>query len=150
MGALLLALTLFAIYNIGICWKFKKIPVSLSETSYILSPTCFSSLVGIEALLLIMPWLEKSNGWLLPYFSTISLIVCSSAPLFKEPFHKTIHYISAMAALAGVLCWLYLNVSWPWIYTLAVPVFATIYRPKEYVYWVELWAFLLLNLILLF
>lgn len=151
---LILAILLFICYNVFIVWKYKTIPQSLSATVYIASPTLFSSMMGIEAILMLLPWFNQSTLGVLPYASTICLVICASAPLFKESFHKTIHYTSAILALIGILLWIIIDFNGWWLATAVVPAGLTLWSKYStgkliYVYWFELWAFLLLSLILL-
>ena len=148
MIALILALALFVAYNAYVIGHYRTIPVSLSETSYIASPTLFSGFIGTEALLYLAPWLDKSGLGLLPYAGTISLAVCASAPLFRESFHKRIHYVSGVVAFTAVLLWVALDRSPWWLATAIVPAGLTAWKRDNLVYWLECWACLLLGLLL--
>lgn len=150
MIALILAIAFFVFYNVFIIHKYKTVPVSLSETSYIASPTWFSSFIGTEAILLLAPWLAKTSLAIFPYWATICLVVCASAPLFKEKQHKCVHYTSAILALIGFLAWIVMDCSTLWLLTALIPIGLTVfYKADRYVYWFEIWAFLLLGALLI-
>lgn len=149
MILVILAVILFIAYNVFILTKYRTIPVSLSETSYIASPTWFSSVIGTETILLLVPWLDNSPEPILPYLSSIALVVCASSPLFKESFHKTTHYISALVALAGIILWMAIHANPLWWTSLVVLAGLIVWKKEQFVYWTELWAFAALSGILL-
>lgn len=149
MIPVILAVILFVAYNVFILAKYKTIPVSLSETSYIASPTWFSSVIGIETILLLIPWVNNSPEPILPYMSSMALVVCASSPLFKESFHRTTHYISALIALFGIILWMAIHAHPLWWLSLIPLLGMIIWKKKQFVYWTELWAFVALSGIIL-
>lgn len=143
-------LGLFLMYNLHMICKFKTIPVSISDTVYMESPTLFSCFIGIESVLLLVPWLQHSEYQILPYLSIISLIVCSSAPLFKEPFHGPIHYISAIIGFLFILMWILIYAGWIWLLgMLGAILILSVLKPQCWVYWSELVVFISLVLLLI-
>lgn len=98
---------IFLTYNSILVNRF-GIPESLSDTFYLLDKKgfIFSAMLGISAMLLMLPIMElRESTFKLPEFLTVvGVMFVAVAPAFKKMLEKQVHVIGAVvAALMGLL-----------------------------------------------
>ena len=142
------------IYNLFILIKYKTIPVSLSETSYMLGKQRYwFILYCIISTFLIMPVLLSAvpeSLTLLPFLMGTGLLLSGVSPLFKEGLDKKVHYISSIVAFISFIVLLFLEMSWICIVTFFLLLGGLIlWKPNCFVYFAEMLSFLFIIIYLL-
>jgi hypothetical protein len=110
---LITCLIITLLYNSYIIIKYKKIPESLSETSYLLGGNkryWFTGYCFIICLLLVPSLFEITVNSLLflPFLIGGGLAFAGCSPLFNEGLDKPIHYIFSGLAFVAYLCYMIL------------------------------------------
>lgn len=105
---LILTILLTIIYNSYIIIKYKKIPESLSETSYLLGGNkryWFTGYCFIICMLLLPVLFEITANSLLflPFLICGGLSFAGCSPLFREGLDKPVHYIFSILAFAAYI-----------------------------------------------
>lgn len=101
------------IYNTFIFIKYKTIPVSLSETSYLLGNKRYlftlycvaSTFLMIPCLLSVVP----ETLTFLPFLMCSGLMFSGMSPLFKQGLDKGVHYTASIIAFISFLIFLILE-----------------------------------------
>jgi hypothetical protein len=142
------------IYNLFIWIKYKTIPTSLSETSYMLEDKRhLFTLYCIVSAFLILPCLLSTvpeTLTMLPFFMCSGLMFSGASPLFKQGLDKRVHYTASIIAFIAFLVFLILEMGW-----ISTIIFATVlammvlWKPKCYVYFAEMLSFIFIIFYLL-
>lgn len=115
-------------YNTYIIWKYKRIPESLSETSYMLGKDkwLFISYCVITGGLMLPLLLDitPENFQCFPFFICGGLIMAGVSPLYRNGLDKYVHYVSAMFAFISFL--IYLGI-YNWLMLLQVVLLLCLY-----------------------
>lgn len=147
----------FFIAYMGIIIRVFGIPVSLSETYYILKEaknTIVSSLFTLfclaVSLTLIYPWIELT-GVFYPEITFLPFLACGGfafvgvASAFKETMTRTVHYCGAGLCAGCSLTWSFLMGQWI-SQTICFGIFIVLMlfrsQRKNYLFWVEMVAFI--------
>ena len=103
----ILTLLITLLYNSYIIIKYKKIPQSLSETSYLLGGNkryLFTGYCFIISFCLLPVLFTITNNFLfLPFIFCGGLLFAGCSPLFKSGLDKPIHYICSYIAFAAYI-----------------------------------------------
>ena len=104
----ILCLIVTIVYNTYIIVKYKKIPESLSETSYLLGGDkryWFTGYCFIICMLLLPVLFEitNSNLMILPFIFCGGLSFAGCSPLFMGGLDKPIHYIFSILAFIAYI-----------------------------------------------
>ena len=101
------------IYNISIIMCFKTIPVSISETSYLLENKryLFTLYCFVSVFLMLPPLLTSVPETLtvLPFLMCSGLMFSGASPLFKSGPDKKVHYVSAIISFVSFVIFLILE-----------------------------------------
>lgn len=133
------------IYNIYILSKYKKIPKSLSETSYLLGGNkryLFTIYCFIISFCLLPILLEITLSLqFIPVTFCAGLLFSGCSPLFREGLDKIVHYSSAYMAFAAYIAYMIFTMGWIWliIYFILLGLLC-IWKYKCYVYFAEMLA----------
>ena len=152
LSIIILLITL--LYNIYIIIKYKKIPESLSETSYLLGGNkryLFTWYCVIISFCLLPVLLETTvTLQFLPFLFCGGLLFAGCSPLFKEGLDKPIHYIFSILAFIAYIFYMIFCMGWIWLigYLMALSVLCAI-KWKSYIYWAEIIAVLELIIFIL-
>lgn len=142
------------IYNLFIFIKYKTIPVSLSETSYLLEDKRYwFTLYCVVSTFLIIPCLLNvvpETLAFLPFLMCSGLMFSGLSPLFKQGLDKTIHYTASIVAFISFLIFLILEMGWliTVIFAILLLIFV-LWKPKCYVYFAEMLSFLFIIIYLI-
>lgn len=142
----ILTLLITLLYNSYVIIKCKKIPESLSETSYLLGGNkryWFTGYCFIVAFCLLPVLLEISTLQFLPFIFCGGLLFAGCSPLFRKGLDKPIHYIFSYLAFAAYIFYMILCMGWIWLigYLILLDVLCLI-KWKAYIYWAEILALL--------
>lgn len=141
----IITLVMTLLYNSYIIIKYKKIPESLSETSYLLGSNkryLFTGYCVITSFCLLPMLLEITMTLqFLPFLFCGGLLFAGCSPLFRTGLDKPIHYIFSGLAFVAYLCYMILCMGWIWLigYLIVLSVLCII-KWKSYVYWAEIIA----------
>lgn len=141
-------------YNTYIICKYKRIPESLSETSYMLGKDkwLFISYCVITGGLMLPLLLDitPENFQCFPFFICGGLIMAGASPLYRNGLDKYVHYVSAMFAFISFL--IYLGI-YNWLMLLTVILLLCFYYvaidKKTIIYYAEIVALIYLIAIIL-
>lgn len=143
---LIFCLLITLLYNGYILIRYKKIPQSLSETSYLLDGNkryLFTAYCLIVSLCILPILLEITplNYQIIPFIFCGGLSFSGCSPLFKDGLDRKVHYISAYIAFAAFV--LYMILCMHWLYIVGYVVILgglCIWKYKCYVYFAEMLA----------
>ena len=145
---IIFCLILTLVYNFYIISKFKKIPESLSETSYMLggNKRFLFTLYCFSVCFLLIPVLLEFTPvslQILPFIFCGGILFAGCSPLFKEGLDKIIHYTFAYLSFFTYICYMIFCMGWIWliIYLTILSILCLI-KWKCYVYWAEILALL--------
>lgn len=142
---LIICLIITLIYNGFILIKYKKIPQSLSETSYLLGGNkryIFTIYCFIIAFCLLPILLEITTDLqFIPFIFCGGLLFSGCSPLFREGLDKIVHYSSAYIAFGAYICYMIFCMGWWWLlgYVMILGILC-LWRCKCYVYFAEMLA----------
>lgn len=142
---LLFCLLITLIYNIYILIKYKKIPQSLSETSYLLGGNkryLFTIYCFIISFCLLPILLEITTTLqFIPVIFCVGLLFSGCSPLFREGIDRIVHYSSAYIAFAAYICYIIFCMGWWWLlgYVVILGILC-LWKYKCYVYFAEMLA----------
>ena len=145
---LLTCLLITLTYNTVIFITYKTVPVSLSETSYMMGGNWRYFFTGYCFLLclLILPVLLEltpENFQIIPFVFCGGLSFAGCTPFFKEESQRKTHYIAAIIAFAGFVLYMALCMHWLWIGCFVVILGALcLWKYKCYIYFGEMLAIL--------
>ena len=141
----IICLIITILYNGFIIIKYKRIPESLSETSYMLSDKRY--LFTIYCLLvsfLIMPEmleLTPEQYQFLPFIFCAGLMFAGASPLFKTGMDRYVHYISAYTAFIAFIFYIILCLPITYIISyIILMIILCLWKYKCYVYFGEMIA----------
>lgn len=151
---IIIFLIISLIYNGYIIYKY-GIPVSLSETSYLLGGNkrylftgyCYlSAFLVIPVLLGIVP----ETLTFLPFLMCVGLLFSGATPLFKKGLDKPVHMIFSIMSFISFIVFIILMMGWWWFGAFAL-IFTglCIWKRKCFVYFAEMLAFLFISLFIL-
>ena len=155
MITIILFIIINLIYNLFIICKYKTIPVSLSETSYMLGglKRYWFTIYCVTNVLLILPNLLVSVP---ETFTFLVFLMCSGmlfsgvSPLFKKGLDKTVHYVSLIFSFIMFIIFMILLMKWYYLVAFIVILGLLIMWKKEcYVYFAEILAFIFIILYLI-
>lgn len=131
------------LYQYFIIKQFKKIPESISETSYLLGTKnyIFSIYCIITALLLFYPWITCTyiTYQFLCFLGCSGVLFAGLTPLFREGVQKYIHYAAGGIAFISGVIWLILSQYYLFIFIdIILFILLTLIRKKSFVYWAEI------------
>ena len=142
----ILCLIVTIVYNTYIIVKYKKIPESLSETSYLLggNKRYFFTVYCIIVCLLLLPILLEitpTNYQIIPFIFCGGLSFAGCSPLFREGLDRIVHYSSAYAAFGAYVIYMIfcMNLWWLIGYFIILGILCVI-KWKSYVFWAEMLA----------
>ena len=142
------------IYNLYILIKYKTIPTSLSETSYMLGNKrylftiycIFSTFLMLPCLLSTVP----ETLTILPFLMCSGLMFSGASPLFKQGLDKSVHYIAAIIAFISFIVFLILAMGWLVLLLFCILLLILIlWKPKCYIYFAEMLSFLFIIIYLI-
>ena len=113
MILIIISVIVTLVYNLYIILKYKKIPESLSETSYLLGGNkrfIFTGYCVITSFLLIPILLELITApfQIIPFIFCGGFLFAGCSPLFREGLDKPIHYIFSGLAFVAYICYMIL------------------------------------------
>lgn len=141
----IITLVITLLYNSYVIIKYKKIPESLSETSYLFGGNkryLFTGYCIITSFCLLPMLLEITMTLqFLPFIFCGGLLFAGCSPLFRSGLDKPIHYIFSGLAFIAYLCYIMLCMGWVWLigYLIILSILCII-KLKSYVYWAEILA----------
>lgn len=145
---ILLVFIINVIYNGFIIFRYKKIPISLSETAYLLggpemgNKKYFFTLYCTIIAVCILPYLLTilpENILFLGFLMCAGLIFAGMSPMFREGLDKKVHYVSAIISFLSFIILLIINASWYSILLYALLLILLIMWKKEcYIYFAEI------------
>lgn len=155
---IILLLVFTIVYHTYVIMLNKKIPESISNTSYIFlninKKYYYFSIYCILTAAIIFPiWLNVSVEELrfLVFLACCGIIFASVTPFFKEDFHKPIHYVAGIVAVVCYILWMILSRYTKWLlYESIVTIIAIIFDYKNFVYYIEIFGILTLLLLLIY
>lgn len=145
-----LCLVFMLIYNALIITKYKKIPISLSETAYLISNggnirrylfTLYCTLTGITLLpplFIVTP----ENFEFIPFLLCASFLFSGFSPAYKNNLpEKQVHYVSAGISFSCFIFYGFFCMSWYWLlgYILLLGILC-IWKRNCYIYFAEILA----------
>ena len=144
-----LCILIMLIYNSVIIVRYRKIPVSLSETAYMMNRDVifkkyWFTLYCILTALTILPVLFKytpSDYQVIPFLLCAGLLFAGFSPAFKSGLDKPVHYVSAIISFIGFLLYSIFCMPWYWLlgYTILLGGLC-VWKRQCYVYFAEILA----------
>lgn len=153
--SILLFVVINLIYNIFIIAKYKTIPVSLSETSYMLGglKRYWFTIYCVTNVLLILPNLlvaVPETFTFLVFLMCTGMLFSGVSPLFKKGLDKTVHYVSSIFSFIMFIVFMILLMKWYCLIVFIVILGLLVMWKKEcYVYFAEILAFIFIILYLI-
>ena len=148
MIAIILFIIINLIYNVFIICKYKTIPVSLSETSYMMGglKRYWFTIYCVVNVLLILPQLLVAVP---ETFTFLVFLMCSGmlfagvSPLFKDGLDKPVHYVSSILAFIVFIVFMFLLMKWyfPLIFISLFGILV-LWKKECYVYFAEILTFI--------
>lgn len=145
------------VYNGYIILKYKKIPHSLSETSYLLGEnknyffTLYCLIIGVSVLPKLFEITNDSNFGFIPFIFIMGLSFAGLTPNYRSEYQNKIHNISAYISFAAFLLFLFLFVNHWLILGYLILCLGLVFWKKEcYTYIFEIISILFLNVWLMF
>lgn len=129
-----IAFLITIVYNLFIVIKYKQLPISLSETAYLLGKkrlffTGYCSALALclcPCLFMITP----INLQFLVFFIGVGLMMSGVSPLFKEGLDKYVHYTYSILAFILLLVYLFI-MEWPYFLALILWIILFLFIKKE-------------------
>lgn len=148
---LMIIFGVFVAYNAFVIAKF-GIPESISATSYLFSECCkkrwlFSLLCVVLGIGLYIPWinLDNVNNEGLIFFTCLGILFDGATPYYREDLQGKVHYTSGIILALCFITWFIINHLWSHLILGALLTAILIkIRPKSYVYFGEVIAFIVL------
>ncbi|WP_195372988.1 hypothetical protein [Parabacteroides leei] len=148
MTLTIISLAIFLIYLVGII-HFFGIPYSISDTYYLLERRSknlewiFTAMCWTVTGFLIPDWFDITSDKLqfTVFFSCAGLLFVGTAPQFKLPLTKTVHYSAAAICCTFSQIWVIFSGMW-YLSFISFAIFLTIaYKYKRWMFWIEIAAF---------
>lgn len=151
MWRIIICILISIIYNGYIFWRYKRIPVSLSETSYILGGfkrywfTLYCSIIG-TTLLPILIKATPENYEVIPLLICTGLLLAGVSPTFRQSgLERTVHYVSSFISFAGFILYTILCIDWVWLIGYGIILGSLCIWKKEcYVWFAEILALIVI------
>lgn len=141
------------IYIIVSIYKLKRIPESISETSYLWNKINWFTIYCMSIVgTIIIPWIDMtpSSYQFLCFLSCVGILMAGSTPLFKEKFEGTVHYAGGILAMLGWIIWAIISGYWGvLILDAIITAILSIIKPRCWVFWAEIVAILTLGILLI-
>lgn len=144
-------LVVTAIYITLSIYKSKKIPESISETSYMWESDCdhksfhkariFTWYCLLTAALLFPTWISHTNQTrqFLVFLSSIGICGAGITPFFKEKFQAPIHYGGGILAMLCYVIWMILSGNFLYLaISVSIATVLTIIKRKSWIFWYEI------------
>ena len=141
----IICLIITLVYNSFILIKYKKIPQSLSETSYLLGGNkryLFTIYCFIISFCLLPILLEITLSLqFIPVIFCAGLLFSGCSPLFKEGLDRIVHYSSSYIAFGAYVIYMIFCMNWWWLlgYVVILGILC-LWKYKCYVYFAEMLA----------
>ena len=141
-----IAIFITIVYNCYMIIRYKKIPESLSETSYLLGGNkryWFTGYCFIICILLLPVLFEITVDSLLflPFLICGGLSFAGCSPLFREGLDKPVHYIFSILAFVCYICYMIFCMGWTWLIGYLVLLLILCFIKKtSTIYWAEMLA----------
>ena len=167
MNTALIIVTILSIIYFGVAiYKAKRIPESISETSYIWEQGCttpvdkngphkaylFSFYCALVAGLMFWPWMSQTreNIEFLCFLGCAGILAAAVTPFFKEKYQAPVHYGGGMVAVISWFVWMLCMKHVIELAAALIVLFFLIECKKEsYVFWTEIVGLVTLILCLL-
>lgn len=153
---LIITAVLFIIYNVFVLYKF-GIPESLSATSYHFKEKYnqhwWFSLICLIIIIGLFPiWISISSEitQFLVFLSCSGILFIGASPFFLNGMEKPIHYISGIITTITFIIWFILNGYYLWLIYIGISCIPfIIWKPKCFIYFIEIIAYIYSVLFLL-
>lgn len=146
---LILLLIITLIYNGYTIIKYKKIPESLSETSYLFggNKRYFFTLYTLLITSFLLPFLFKytiDELKFLPFLFCSGILFAGFSPLFRENIEKKVHYTAAIISFVCFIFYLIFYMGWQWFvgYLGMFIISFIIWKKEKIIYFAEMLALL--------
>lgn len=141
----IICLIITLVYNSFILIKYKKIPQSLSETSYLLGGNkryLFTMYCFIISFCLLPILLEITTTLqIIPVIFCVGLLFSGCSPLFREGMDRIVHYSSSYIAFGAYVIYMIFCMNWWWVLGYVVILgLLCLWKYKCYVYFAEMLA----------
>ena len=153
---LIILLLITFIYNGYVLMKYKKIPESLSETSYLFGGnkryffTLYTLCISGFLLPLLLTYTSEMLEFL-PFIFCGGILFAGFSPLFKEKIDKEVHYTAALISFISFIFYLVFYMGWQWFLAYLITFLITffIWKKEKIVYFAEMIGILMLIIWLL-
>ena len=151
---IIIFLIMSLIYNGYIISKY-GIPVSLSETSYLLGGNrryFFTLYCYITAFLIIPVLISTVPETLvfLPFLMCSGLLFAGASPLFKTGTSKPVHYIFSLISFICYIFFMIFVMGWQWLLAFGILFISLCIWKKEcFVYFAEILTFLFISIFII-
>lgn len=152
---LILLLLITVLYNSYVIYKYKKIPVSLSETSYMFGgiKRYFFTLYCLSVGAITLPYLFRLNLGdfeFMPFLFITGLLFAGFSPMFKQSIDREVHYTGAIISFLAFITFMFLYFPYYLIILYSILyVMLICWKRNCYVYFAEILSILMLNIWLL-
>lgn len=150
----MISLIITIIYLAISIYKLKRVPESISDTSYLWTGKI--NWFSIYCLLLVgsifLPWvlITPETYQFICFLSCSGILACGVTPFFKQSFEGKIHYTGGIIAM---LCWLIQMVLGGYWIALLIGsilfIILTIIKKDSFVFWGEIIGLIILSIIIL-
>lgn len=138
------------LYNCYIIFKYKRIPISLSETAYILGGSkkylfsLYCLVVGFSLLSSLFEIIPPDYEFL-PFLLITGLLFSGFSPNFRDKLVSKVHYISAIISFCAFLIYMLLCLNLFWVLSYGI-IFGLlcILKRSSYVYFAEILSLIVL------
>ena len=150
---ILIALLILFLYILIMIIKTKNVPISISETYYILRNKFWFGISLIIPTLLTMPKMLEVSGdfGIFALLTCIGIILVGMSPNFKNKYEYKAHFWGAVIALFSSQIWV--GIFNPWlllIWIIPIGILAFIKKQRiNYLFWIEVYCILITFLTLI-
>lgn len=151
----ILLIILALVYNLYIILKYKQIPVSLSETSYMLGGLkrywftiyCVATVfLALPCLLIVVP----ESLTFLSFLMCGGMLFAGASPLFKGGLDKLVHYTTSIFSFVIFLIFIILVMGWSYLLIYLVLLGLLVLWKKECcVYFAEMLIYIFIIIFIL-
>ena len=135
------------IHNSCIIKKFKEIPISLSETAYMLGGnkkylfTLYTVIIAVTLLPSLFNITTDSLEFL-PFLMCAGLLFAGFTPAFKKSLDNKVHYTAAIISFICFIIYTIVFIGWIWLvfYLVILLSLLLIWGFKYYMYFAEMLA----------
>ena len=150
MWGVIVCILISIIYNGYILWRYKKIPVSLSETAYMLGGikrywfTLYCVIIGLTLLPSLFEVIPEDYE-VIPFLICLGLLLVGVSPTYKQGLERPVHYISSYISFAGFILYTVLCMNWIWLLGYGIILGSLcIWKRKCYVWFAEILALIVI------